>query len=269
MDRRPASLSHVRGNGAGSGLDWDGARYDRLADPQARWGRAVLDRLRLAGSETVLDAGCGSGRVTEELLGRVPSGRVVALDASPSMLDHAKRRLAHMADRVRFVEADLLSLGPPHLGESAPVDAVFSTAVFHWVTDHDRLFANLAGVLRPGGQLVAQCGAEGNIDGVIRAVRSLGVERAGTWVYASPEETRRRLLHAGFVEVEVWTNPEPTAFPERPQLADFLEAVCLREHLATLPPEDRHRFAERVATAMPEPVIDYVRLNIVARRGID
>jgi trans-aconitate 2-methyltransferase len=246
--------------------DWDGARYDRLADPQARWGSTVLERLELTGTETVLDAGCGSGRVTQELLSRLPGGRVVALDSSASMLEQARVRLSGDT-RVRFVLADLLELDRAAVGPDAPVDAVFSTATFHWVTDHDRLFANLASVLRPGGQLVAQCGAEGNIERLIRAVRSLGAERAGTWEYASAEETTARLARAGFTGVRVWTHPEPTPFPAGGPFADFLETVCLREHLATLPPAQRRPFAERVAAALPEPVIDYVRLNIIARRG--
>jgi trans-aconitate 2-methyltransferase len=247
--------------------EWDGAAYDRLSDPQARWGTAVLERLVLEGDETALDVGCGSGRVTEELLGRLPRGRVVALDASSSMLDEARRRLAPSLDRVRFVQADLLELGPATLLDDHPVDAVLSTATFHWVLDHDRLFANLASVIRPGGQLVAQCGAEGNISAVIAAVRSLGVERAGTWLYASAGETATRLEHAGFVDVHVWTNPEPTRFDDPDRLVDFLSTVILREHVATLTPERRRPFVERVAAAMPEPVVDYVRLNIVARRG--
>ncbi|HEV3496600.1 MAG TPA: class I SAM-dependent methyltransferase, partial [Actinomycetes bacterium] len=144
--------------------DWDGATYDRIADPMARWGSAVLDRLPLAGGETVLDAGCGSGRVTEELLERLPGGRVIAADAAPSMLVEARRRLARFGDRVTFVECDL---GQP-LRIEGPVDAVLSTATFHWVPDHDALFRNLAAVLRPAGILVAQCGGVGNIASVQR-----------------------------------------------------------------------------------------------------
>lgn len=266
---RPLRWALVAGSvhwvSSGPAEDWDGACYDRLADPQARWGSTVLERLELAGTETVLDAGCGSGRVTQELASRLPAGRIVALDASASMLEQARVRLSG-DQRVRFVLADLLELGPETLGPDAPADAVFSTATFHWVTDHDRLFANLASVLRPGGQLVAQCGAQGNIARLLEAVRSLGVERAGTWVYASAGETTARLRRAGFTSARVWAHPEPTPFPAGAPLADFLETVCLREHLATLPPAERRPFAERVAAAMPEPVIDYVRLNIVARR---
>lgn len=249
--------------------DWNGAAYDRLADPQTRWGRTVVSRLELEGSEIVLDAGCGSGRVTEALLDRLPGGRVVALDVSPSMLAQARQRLSKRAAQVRFVQADLLEFDPARLGTEVPVDAIFSTATFHWVTDHGLLFTNLAGVLRPGGQLVAQCGAEGNIERVLEAVRSLGVERAGTWLYASAADTEARLRAAGFDEIQVWTNPEPTPFPSGASLVEFLETVCLREYLATVPPGQRRAFARQVAARMPEPVIDYVRLNMVARRSGD
>ncbi len=262
--------------------EWDAARYDAISNPQARWGATVADRLDLCGDETVLDAGCGSGRVTEVVLERLPRGRVVAVDASESMLSEARQRLFDNRERVHFIRCDLLDLthetiaattrdnehaGADGVDTSVGVDAVISTATFHWITDHDRLFDVLASLLRPGGQLVAQCGGEGNIDSVIEAVRSLGVERAGTWLYASSEETARRLERAGFTDVVTWTNPERVVFPPGPSLAEFLEVVCLREHLATVPPEQRRPFVEKVIAAMDEPAIDYVRLNIVARRS--
>jgi trans-aconitate 2-methyltransferase len=246
--------------------DWDATTYDRVADPQTRWGIAVLDRLPLQGDETVMDAGCGTGRVTQHLLERLRWGKVVALDASAAMLEQARRRLAGEA-RVRFVHADLLSFTAEDLGDAAPVDAVFSTATFHWVLDHDRLYANLAAVLRPGGRLVAQCGARGNIDGLTAVVRSLGVDRPGSWLYASADETIGRLRNAGFGDVHVWTNKEPTPFDTAAQLRDFLEAVCLREAVATMGGRQRADFLDAMVASMPERVIDYVRLNIVAVRG--
>jgi trans-aconitate 2-methyltransferase len=248
-------------------MEWDAASYDRVSGPQARWGKAVLERLQLTGGETVLDAGCGTGRVTEELVRVLPRGRVVALDASASMLARARARLAGAAGRVSFVQADLSQVRPADLGSAVPVDAVLSTATFHWVVDHDRLFGNLRSVLRSGGQLVAQCGGEGNIANVIDAVRSLGVQRAGTWLYATAEDTGQRLERAGFADVRAWCNPEAVEFPHGNGLVEFLSTVCLREHLSTMAPEQRRPFAERVAAAMPAPVIDYVRLNIVARAG--
>lgn len=250
---------------ADSSPDWDATSYDRVADPQTRWGTAVLDRLPLLGDETVIDAGCGTGRVTEHVLRRLPRGRVVALDASTAMLEQARRRLGD-DERVRFVQADLLSLTPADIGDAAPVDAVFSTATFHWVLDHDRLFENIAAVLRPGGRLVAQCGAQGNIDGLTAVVRGLGVERPGRWLYADVDDTTRRLGGAGFTDVRVWTNEEPTPFGTTAELRDFLEAVCLRECVAPMGDQQRESFLDAVVERLPVRVIDYVRLNIVAAR---
>ncbi len=243
--------------------DWDGATYDRIADPMARWGSAVLERLPLAGEETVLDAGCGSGRVTEQLLERLPRGRVIAADAAPSMLVEARKRLERFEERVTFVECDL---GRP-LPVDGPVDAVLSTATFHWVRDHDALFANLAAVLRPGGRLVAQCGGDRNIASVRKALADLGETWPGPWTFATPEETVARLEAAGFVEAEAWLHDEPTFIDPGEPLETFLATVILRAHLDRLPDAKRDEFVRRVAERLPSSEIDYVRLNLVARRG--
>ncbi len=245
----------------GQMTDWDGATYDRIADPMTRWGTDVLERLPLAGDETVLDAGCGSGRVTEALLERLPGGRVIAADAAPSMLVEARRRLERFGDRVAFVECDL---GRP-LPIDGPVDAVFSTATFHWVPDHDALFANLAAVLRPGGRLVAQCGGEGNIASVRRAVAELGEMWSGPWTFATPEETAARMEAAGFVEVDAWRHDEPTPIDPGEAMETYLATVILRAHLARRPVAERPGFVRQVAERLPRSEIDYVRLNFVAR----
>jgi trans-aconitate 2-methyltransferase len=227
----------------------------------ARWGSAVLERLPLAGEETVLDAGCGSGRVTEELLERLPRGRVIAADAAPSMLVEARRRLARFGDRVTFVECDL---GRP-LPVDGPVDAVLSTATFHWVPDHDALFAHLAAVLRPGGRLVAQCGGRGNVESVRRIATELsGWE--GPWTFATPEETAARLEAAGFVDIETWLHDEPTPIEPGEAMETFLATVILRSHLDRMPEAERPGFVRQVAERLPSSTIDYVRLNIGARR---
>jgi trans-aconitate 2-methyltransferase len=220
----------------------------------------VLDRLPLEGHETVLDAGCGSGRVTERLLERLPEGRVIAADAAPSMLAEARRRLERFGHRVQYVECDL---GRP-LPVDEQVDAILSTAALHWVPDHDALFANLAAVLRPGGRLVAQCGAAGNIASVLRAVADLGETWPGPWTFATPEETRARLAAAGFVDVDVWLHDEPTRFEPGEPLETFLATVVLRAHVDRRPEAERAGFVRAVAQRLPDATIDYVRLNITA-----
>ena len=243
--------------------DWDARTYDRVADPQTRWGSQVLDRLPLSGDETVLDAGCGSGRVTELLAEHLPHGRVIALDGSAAMIDAARERLARFGGRIEFLVADLTRPLPI----SQPVDAILSTATFHWIQDHDSLFVNLAAILRPGGWLVAQCGGLGNIASIQRVLATIGDGWQGGVHFASPMATVDRLDAAGFVDIECWLTDETTRFEAGEPFETFLRTVVLGAHLARMPPGERDGFVRKVAERLPEPVIDYVRLNIVARRS--
>jgi trans-aconitate 2-methyltransferase len=225
-------------------------------------GRAVLQRLQLRGEETVLDAGCGSGRITQALIERLPRGRVIAVDASQSMVDAARERLPGADVRV----ADLLELELEQ-----PVDAILSTATFHWIADHERLFSRLHEALRPGGQLVAQCGGEGNID-VLRGHANEVIAREPyaehfvgwqpPWNYAGPRDTEARLLAAGFSSAECWLAPAPKQ-PEHPR--EFLSTIVLGPQVQHLPLPLREPFIDDVLAALGEPVVvDYVRLNIDA-----
>jgi trans-aconitate 2-methyltransferase len=244
--------------------DWDGASYDRVAHPMTRWGSNVLDRLPLRGDETVLDAGCGSGRVTEQLADRLPGGHVVALDASPSMVDAARERLARFGDRVSYGVADL---GRELPLDAASVDAILATATFHWVPDHAALFANLARVVRPGGRLVAQCGGAGNIGSVLAVLSDIGDGWPGPWTFATPDETRARLEVAGFTDVETWLNDELETFEPGAPFREYLRTVVLGAHLERLATEaERDSFVDAVAERLPDATIDYVRLNILATR---
>jgi trans-aconitate 2-methyltransferase len=247
--------------------DWDARTYDAVADPQARWGVAVVERLveRLDGTERVLDAGCGSGRVTELLLERHPRGHVVALDGSPSMLDQARGRLERFGDRVEYVHADLR--GPLQAAIPAPVDAVLSTATFHWIHDHAALYRHLAEVARPGAPLVAQYGGVGNTASVRSVLATIGDGWTGDVHFAEPDDTLRWLAAAGWVGANAWLQPEPTRFEPGEPFKAFLRTVILGAHLARLPEAERDAFVDEVASRLPAAEIDYVRLNVTARRG--
>jgi trans-aconitate 2-methyltransferase len=240
--------------------DWDAATYDRLAAPMTRWGRVVVDRLELHGDERVLDAGCGTGMVTAMLREWLPGGEIVALDGSASMVALARERLGE--DGVTYLVADLLETLPI----DPPADAVLSTATFHWIPDHDLLFANLAAVMRPGAQLVAQCGGRGNIASVEAALRDMGESFEGRKHFAGPEDTRERLERAGFIDIETWLQDEPTPLdPE--DLEPYLATIALGDHVDGMSEDERRAFAHEVAIRLPASAIDYVRLNISARRG--
>ena len=248
-------------------VDWDAATYHRVADNQEEWGTEVLDRLELAGDETVLDAGCGSGRVTRLLLERLPDGRVIGVDAAPSMIEEARSNLERYGDRVELRVGNLTDL---ELDE--PVDAVFSNATFHWISDHDRLFSRLATALRTGGALEAQCGGEGNVAEWKRAIESaMGDERFAPYFrgmtqpynFASVGDTEIRLERAGFVVGRVWLE-ERTVEPSEPR--EYVRSVGLNPHLARLPEELGNAFIDTVLGSMLRPLrLEYVRLNISAR----
>lgn len=243
--------------------DWDADVYDQISDPQKAWAAEVLERLELAGDEIVLDAGCGTGRVTEQLIERLPRGRVIAVDASESMVESARRRLGDRAD-VR--QGDLSSLV---LERS--VDLVFSNAVFHWVLDHERLFRVLRQALAEDGRLVAQCGGAGNAARCRAAIRHVAGrpefaehldDLPAIWNFATPEDTERRLSEAGFGEARCWLQPKPIT-PEDP--AGFLATAVLGPHLDRLPASSHEPFVSAVLAELGSPVVlDYVRLNIEA-----
>jgi trans-aconitate 2-methyltransferase len=246
--------------------DWDAGTYDRISGPQQRWAAEQLERVGLTGDEVVLDAGCGSGKITAELIDRVPRGTVYGVDAAPSMVRHAREALG---DRATIMCQDLAELALPE-----PVDLVFSNATFHWIPDHAKLFAALHRNLKPGGRLIAQCGGRGNIDRFRRLADDVAAEAPfaphfadwrGPWNYATAEDTAERLRAAGFDEVKCWLEDRPTELDE-PRA--FVSTVCLVRHLDHLPDELRDPFVDRVLERVGEPVVlDYVRLNMVARRG--
>ena len=245
--------------------DWDAATYDRVAAPQEELGLRVLERLELAGDETVLDAGCGSGRLTRHLADRLPNGRVIGVDAAPSMIAQARERLG---EDVELLNANLLDL---ELGDR--VDAVFSNAAFHWVHDHDRLFDRLHALLRPGGRLEAQCGGQGNVAELENALLAMeGDERFAPylrtvtppWYFASVGDTEARLERAGFGSVRCWLE-ELQVTPPEPR--DFVVASGLSVHFEHLPAELHDQFVTALLGSMPRPLtLHYVRLNISARR---
>ena len=256
--------------------EWNATSYHKVANPHVDWGRAVLDRLPLQGDETVIDAGCGTGRLTELLLERLPDGHVIALDQSGNMLEQAAAHLTpRFGDRVSFRQVDL-----SQIDMDKTADAIFSTATFHWITDHARLFANLHRALKPGGWLVAQCGGGPNIARLNRQAQLLMLQEpfaehfggwSGPWHFAGADETALRLVDAGFVEIDTHIIEAPVTLESGDAFREFLTTVVFGTHLTRLPTDElRADFVERLVRWSAEQVspwhLDYWRLNIVARR---
>lgn len=256
--------------------EWNAETYHRVSDPQYEWGLPVLARLPLDGHERVLDVGCGTGRLTEKLIERLPRGEVVAIDLSFNMLQTAREYLRpRFGTRVRFAQGDAAAL--PIAGRA---DAVFSTATFHWVLDHPMLFKSLHAAIKPGGRLVAQCGGVRNIQRVHDRCADLASQSdfapyfagwTGPWHFADPTETADRLTQAGFVDVAVNLESKSFVPPDADAFREFVSSVVCRHHLSRLPDAaSQDRFMEALTTkaAMDDPPfeLDYWRLNIEGRK---
>lgn len=245
--------------------EWDAEVYHRVSGPQEAWAKEVVGRLELNGDETVLDAGCGSGRVTEQLIERLPNGHVIAVDASAAMVEEARQHLGDRAD-VRLGDLSALVL-------EKQVDLVFSNAVFHWILDHDRLFSVLLDALVPGGRLVAQCGGAGNIADVKRCIETVGerpefashlAEMENPWNYGEPDATEESLRAAGFRQARAWLEPRPVT-PGEPR--EFMRAVILAPYLEKIPADLHDKYIDAVIEELGEPhILDYVRLNMEATK---
>jgi trans-aconitate 2-methyltransferase len=256
--------------------EWNAAEYHRLSSPQFQWGQRVLNELSLNGNECVLDAGCGTGKLTQLLLQNLPRGRVVGLDLSRNMVKLARQNLqAEFGDRVQFVAADLIAL--PF---RAAFDGIFSTASFHWVLDHDVLFRNLFAVLRPGGWLHAQCGGGPNIARLRQRVWELSQNAEFSqwlgrfrepWLFSDAESAAARLRAAGFEQVQTGLELAAVTVSSREEFQGYLKTFVLHRHLELLPTEAlREKVLRKLAAAAagddPPWTLDYTRLNLRARK---
>jgi len=118
-------------------------------------GQAAMECGGVAAGDRVLDVGCGCGDTSIELAGRVaPTGSVLGVDISTTMLARARTRAAEIADaRVAFENADAAS----HPLPAESFDLVFSRFGVMFFRYPEVAFANLRTALRPGGRIAFVC----------------------------------------------------------------------------------------------------------------
>ena len=208
---------------------WDARTYDVLSTPQQAWASDVLARLhRIPRDATVLDVGCGTGRVSESLLALVPRGSVLAIDASEDVMTLARSRLG---DRAQMWCQDVLDL-------AEAVDVIISTAALHWVSDYDRMWGRLALACARAGSAKSAVWRPGQHRSCPRAHRQGRpgrFPRAGGLVslgVREPAGGRAALRTAGFSSVRCWLEDRPT-YPE--DIGPFVRTSILEAHLAACP----------------------------------
>lgn len=256
--------------------EWNASAYHKVSGPQVSWGRRVLSRLTVRGDERAIDAGCGTGRLTAELMERLPYGRLLAVDRSWNMLVTARTNLRPaFGSRVAFAQVAL-----PAMPVRGWADLVFSTATFHWIADHEALFAGIFAALRPGGRLFAQCGGGPNLHQAHALAESVMHRESfaeyfhdwpAPWLFADDAVSRARLDAAGFVDVRTSLEEAQTTLADEQSYREFVTTVIYHAHLARLPHGAlRARFLDEVtalAAAQDPPfTLDYWRLNLEGRR---
>ena len=246
-------------------MKWDASAYDRRHGFVAEYGRALLELVPDDPALSVLDLGCGTGTLTVQLAAN--GRRVVGADSSPEMIERARAQYPGIDFRV----CDALAL--PFDGEFG---AVFSNAVFHWIGDHDALLQNIRRALKPGGLLICEFGAEGNVqtisDAFAWACAEQGLTVHSRFNRPSAEVFGRQLTDSGFIIDGLYAFDRPTPLSGSDGLACWMKQFFAGE-LASLPGDVRPAVIAR-AEALTRPALwdgarwiaDYRRLRAVAHR---
>ena len=181
---------------------WDAEKYAKYSGCQYEWALELIEKLQLKGHETVLDIGCGDGKVTAAIADCLGQGRIVGIDSSEQMIDLARRRHGHYANaRLAFKHQDVRALD-----EIERYDIVFSNATLHWIRRHRPVLRRVRDAMKKGGRLLFQMGGRENaaalvavIDSMIAASRwaPYFVDFAFPYGFHGPIEYSRWLTEAG------------------------------------------------------------------------
>lgn len=235
---------------------WDGVAYDALPLPHEQWGQRTISALNLKSNETLLDAGCGTGRDAQLALELLTEGALFCVDQSSTMLDQCRSRFGN-DPRVQILEGDLdkpLPVAPE------TVDAIMSVAALHWLADHNNVWRNFYNALKPGGRIATDCGGFGNLEKTLGLVPEISSEITfPNWYYANVADTERLLKEAGFVDIDVSLRPHPTPLPDKETLRTYLRTLVFREW------SDDQIF--QISELLTDNTLDYVRLEVRARKA--
>jgi len=240
---------------------WDPAEYAANSSVQQSWARELIDRLKLRGNEHVLDVGCGDGKITAEIARTVPRGSVTGMDASPQMIEFAKKTFpAGKFENLRFRVMDAREIR-----FERRFDLLFSNAALHWVDDHQAFLRGAASVLQPGGRLVVSCGGKGNAQDVFLALRpEMRLKRwrgffrkiPTPYFFYAPADYEKWLPKAGFKVQRVKLVPKDAVYAGTKGFAAWLRTTWLP-------------YVQRVPEALREEFIDAVVQRYLEKHPVD
>jgi trans-aconitate 2-methyltransferase len=212
---------------------WSPGQYERFAAEREQPFWDLLDMVAPIPGGTVVDLGCGTGRLTRALHERAEATRTVGVDSSARMLAGAPS-----AEGLEFVHGDIREYAP-----EAPLDVVFSNAALQWLPDHGALYARLRSWLAPGGQLAVQM--PDNLDSLTHTTAAevgrdprfapylARAERRGA-ILAS-EEYAVLLHELGFARQMVLRRIYAHLLPGREEVVEWVRGSLLTEYRRLLP----------------------------------
>jgi trans-aconitate 2-methyltransferase len=267
--------------------NWDAETYHKVSDIQESWAIELLEKRKVGENEIVMDAGCGTGRVTKIIANKVKRGKVYAVDVDENMIINAKKNLKDLPNIV-FVKSDLADVILPE-----KIDLVFSNAVIHWILDHKKLFTNFWNLLKPGGKLLIQCGGKGNLDTIPNTLEKVRKSKRFNqyfenwkipWNFASSEDTIKILNEIGFKDVQANLEEKKAKFRNLQEYILFMKTVVMKPYLSYLSTTDNNNnkiknlfideflnelYNNNKNTNRKQNIdleLNYVRLNITARK---
>jgi len=242
---------------------WNTSTYDNAHSFVYEYGADVVALLDPQAGERILDLGCGTGHLTNQI---AESGATaVGLDQSAEMVAAARQQYPDC----EFVHADARAFMA-----AEPFDAVFSNAALHWIPEQDAVLESVADALRPGGRFVAELGGHGNIAAIVSATHAelaaRGYETPMPWYFPTVGEYATRLETHGFEVQYATLLDRPTELNGADGLATWLEGFG-DSLLADLSPADQQAVIEGVEDRLREEYFaegswtaDYRRLRVVA-----
>jgi predicted methyltransferase len=183
----------------------------------------VVACLRLRPGDVVADIGAGTGAFTIPFAKAVaPSGRAIAVDIWPELLDYIKTRAN--AEAIANLQTVLARQDDPSLG-AGEVDVAFFHDVFHNTNDREAYLRVLARYLKPGGRIAI---VEQEFDDPIARKWDVADDRI------TPEQVNAWMAHVGFrleASFDIFkgaNNPKGTDMPERWFVLYTREATAAR-----------------------------------------
>lgn len=250
---------------------WDPNHYAKNSRGQEIWAKELIEKIDLQGNESILDIGCGDGKITD-LLAQMTSGETVGIDFSDNMIAFAKEQFGKPV----FMQMDAQALAFENR-----FDVVFSNAALHWVSDHKSVLSGIYKALKPDGKAVLQMGGKGNAQAVFNVLENLTEDYrpyfkdfVPPYTFCSDAQYKQWLNEIGFSSFEAKLILKKMLHEDADAFRGWLETTWF-PYLMRLPEKIREVFLQTWIKAYIDInpsdkegriSIDMVRLEVIARK---